>query len=49
MGCDRATSPLYEPGVYHRFEIQTPTSFLVYIDNIYDLHLKGQTKMLSQN
>ena len=26
-GYDRATSPLYEPGVHLRFEIWTPTSF----------------------
>ena len=41
--CDRATSPLYEPRVFLRFEILTATSFLVYIDNIYGLHFKGQT------
>ena len=49
VGCDRANSPLYEPGVHLRFEIWTSTSFLVYIDNIYGLHLKGQTQILSQN
>ena len=49
VGCDRATSPLYEPGVHLRFEICTPTLFLVYIDNIYGLHLKGETNILSQN
>ena len=48
-GCDRATSPLYEPRVHLRFEIWTATSFLVYNDNIYGLHLKGQTQILSQN
>jgi hypothetical protein len=32
-----------------RFEIWKPTSFLVCIDNIYGLHLKGQTQILSQN
>ena len=49
VGCDRATSPLYEPGVHLRFEICTPTLFLVFIDNIYGLHLKGETNILSQN
>jgi hypothetical protein len=29
VGCDRVTSPLFEPGVHLRFEIWTPTSFLV--------------------
>jgi hypothetical protein len=32
-----------------RFEIWTPTSLLVYIDNIHCLHLKGQTQILIQN
>jgi hypothetical protein len=29
--------------------VWTPTSFLVYINNIYGLHLKGQRQLLSQN
>ena len=49
MGYDRSNSPWYEPGVHLRFEICTSTSFQVYIDNIYRLHLKGQTQILSQN
>jgi hypothetical protein len=40
---------MYEPKVHLRFEIWMATSFLVYIDNIYSLHLKGQTQIISQN
>jgi hypothetical protein len=40
---------LYEPGVHLRFKIWTPSSFLVYIDNICGLPLKGQTHIFSQN
>ena len=49
VGYDRTNSPFYEPGVHLRFQIWTPTSFLAYIDNIYRLHLKGQTHILSKN
>jgi hypothetical protein len=44
-GCNCSNSPLYEPGVHLRFEIWTSTSFLVYIDNIYGLHLKEQIQI----
>ena len=49
VGCNHATSPLYEPGVLLRFKIWTPTSLLAYIDTIYGLHLKGQRQIFSQN
>ena len=39
-----ATSPLHQPVVHLRFEIWTPTSFLVYTDNIYVYIWKDRQK-----